>query len=102
MLVVQPNIATIFSLQQQYTDLQDRNQHYDETILTLTKLQSLLGSHRSDFGLLEQALPRQVDVHTVIRDIDRASNPITSDKQELVYPGFTIGVTGAPAAHPQS
>lgn len=89
-VIIGPNIATVFQLRQQYEDLKVINSQYATTISTINRLQSLLSSRRNDFPLLSESLPDQIKISQVVEDL--YSLPISvQDEQEVVYPSFVVG-----------
>lgn len=89
-VIIGPNISTVFELRQQYADLKEVNSQYTTTIATINKLQSIISSRRDDFPLLTESLPDQVKVSQVVTDL--SSLPLSAgDAQEITYPGFAVG-----------
>ncbi|MEI6326626.1 MAG: hypothetical protein WCO78_00725 [Candidatus Roizmanbacteria bacterium] len=89
-VVIGPNIATVFKLRQQYVDLRAVNDQYTQTIMAINKLQSLILTRRDDFPLLTITLPEQVKISQVISDLD-ALRLDESNSQDVAYPGFVVG-----------
>lgn len=89
-VIIGPNVSTVFELRQQYADLKEVNSQYTTTIATINKLQSIISSRRDDFPLLTESLPDQVKVSQVVTDL--SSLPLSAgDAQEITYPGFAVG-----------
>jgi Tfp pilus assembly protein PilO len=89
-VIIGPNISTVFELSQQYADLKEVNTQYTTTIATINKLQSIIATRKDDFPLLAESLPDQVKISQVVTDL--GSLPLSvSDAQEIVYPGFAVG-----------
>lgn len=89
-VIIGPNISTVFEIRQQYADLKEVNNQYTATIATINKLQSIIATRKDDFPLLAESLPDQVKISQVVTDL--GSLPLNvSDAQEIAYPGFAVG-----------
>ena len=89
-VIIGPNISTVFEIRQQYADLKEVNSQYTTTIATINKLQSIIATRKDDFPLLAESLPDQVKISQVVTDL--STLPLSdSDAQEISYPGFAVG-----------
>lgn len=70
---IRPNLITAFSLQQELTELREKDAHYEEVILSIVDFQSKLESNRDRLYLLDEALPQKPLVHDIVVDIQDAA-----------------------------
>lgn len=66
---IRPNLITAFSLQQELTELREKDAHYEEVILSIVEFQSKLENNRDNLYLLDEALPEKPHVYKMVTDI---------------------------------
>lgn len=70
---IRPNLVTAFSLQQELEELRFQDQLYESTIIDIVEYQTLLEETRDDFVLLDEAVPKEPDIYSLVDDIREAA-----------------------------
>lgn len=71
---IRPNLTTVFSLQKQLKELRALDASYENVIIHIVDLQSLLETNRDNMYLLDEALPGSPQVNKVIDDLKRSAS----------------------------
>lgn len=71
---IRPNLNTVFTLQRQLTELRALDANYENVILHIVDLQTLLENNRDNLYLLDQGLPPTPQVNKVIDDLKRSAS----------------------------
>lgn len=74
MFAIRPNLVTVFTLQKQLSDLQELDRNYENVILNIVNLQTLLEQNRDNFYLLDQSLPVNPQVNKIIDDLNKSAS----------------------------
>lgn len=74
LFAIRPNLVTVFSLQKQLGDLQLLDSNYENAILRIVQLQSMIESNRNNLFLLDQALPQTPQVNKVVDDLNNSAS----------------------------
>ncbi|NTU46576.1 type 4a pilus biogenesis protein PilO [Candidatus Roizmanbacteria bacterium] len=70
---IRPNIATVITLNKQLETLKKTDSAYENIILHIVDLQTVLEKNRDDFILLDQALPSRPQVNKVVDDVKNSA-----------------------------
>lgn len=70
---IRPNLVTAFNLQQELEELRFQDQLYESTIIDIVEYQTLLEETRDDFVLLDEAVPKEPDIYSLVDDIREAA-----------------------------
>lgn len=71
---IRPNLTTVFSLQKQLKELRVLDASYEDVIIHIVDLQSLLETNRDNMYLLDEALPASPQVNKVIDDLKKSAS----------------------------
>ncbi len=71
---IRPNLTTVFSLQKQLKELRVLDTNYENVIVHIVDLQSMLETNRDNMYLLDEALPASPQVNKVIDDLKKSAS----------------------------
>jgi Tfp pilus assembly protein PilO len=71
---IRPNIATAFTLKKELVELDKLNENYEQAIVHIINVQTVLEKYRDDYHLLSDALPTTPQVNKVVDDMYRAAS----------------------------
>ncbi|MEN9327568.1 MAG: hypothetical protein RI947_376 [Candidatus Parcubacteria bacterium] len=74
LFAIRPNLVTVFSLQKELNDLRVLDNNYENAILNIVQLQSMVEANRNNLFLLDQSLPQIPQVNKVIDDLNKAAS----------------------------
>lgn len=87
-LIIRPSINDYVIRQKQLEETKLMVEENQKVIVNLTKLQSVLEAHRSDFDLLNRAVPNGTGLYQLAKDVERSILPYTPTKS-YTFAGYT-------------
>jgi len=74
LFAIRPNLETAFGLQKELSELKKLNQNYEDAILHIINVQTILEKYRQQVPLLSDALPSNPQVNKVVDDLHIAAS----------------------------
>lgn len=66
---IRPNLTTAFNLEKELAQLREVDKNYEDAIIQIVSLQSIMEQNRDKFYLLDDAIPARPRVNKVIDDV---------------------------------
>lgn len=86
LFAIRPSLTTAFSLKKEESDLAKVDKIYEDKIISIAQIQSLIEKNRSDIPLLYEAVPTLPQVNKTFNDIKTAA-----DKNLFIIKKANIG-----------
>lgn len=86
LFAIRPSLTTAFSLKKEESDLAKVDKIYEDKIISIAQIQSLIEQNRSDIPLLYEAVPTLPQVNKTFNDIKTAA-----DKNLFIIKKANIG-----------
>ncbi len=87
--VVRPTINMYITKNKELQDTIHLSSEYQKVISSLTALQAILESHRDDFGMLDQAIPKNILMYQLTQDVRNSFLKYTPTRS-YSFPSYVI------------
>jgi Tfp pilus assembly protein PilO len=80
---IRPNLITAFNLQKELQDVKLQNREYEEKIMQIVNYQSTVEQYRDKFHLLDEAIPNEPQIASIIEDVRTSASSSGTILQSL-------------------